>query len=152
MDDLDIWLASGTGLQAMVKRLVGQDPGLLDARDDLCSRTPLIRAAEGGHVGVVRWLLDAGAAINKVDSRRCTALWPSVARLLMEAEGGRPHHRRSVRQGLTPLMMASKRGGPPRGRARTARPRQRQGQHQPTRSFRRHGAVRGLLPGPWGRC
>jgi ankyrin repeat protein len=70
---VDIWLAAGVGNVGEVEWLVGQDPGLLDARDSN-RMTPLMWASRGGHVGVVRWLVDQGAAINERNSGGCTAL------------------------------------------------------------------------------
>jgi hypothetical protein len=49
-----IWRAAKAGDVGEVERLVGQDPGLLDARDRLFGRTPLKHASGGGRVGVVR--------------------------------------------------------------------------------------------------
>jgi hypothetical protein len=61
-----IWDAAEAGDLAEVQRLVGQDPGLLDAtmRDYRLQDAPDARLRQG-HVGVVRWLLDKGAAINE---------------------------------------------------------------------------------------
>jgi hypothetical protein len=47
-----------------VERLVAGEPGLLDATGGGLGLTPLIWAAQEGHVGVVRLLLDKGAAIT----------------------------------------------------------------------------------------
>jgi ankyrin repeat protein len=93
-----------------VERLVGQDPGLLNARDDQ-GTTPLIYASEEGHMGVVQWLVDKGAATGERDNNGLTALWYAccngrlpVVKLLVErgadltiATGG----------GFTPLSIAS---------------------------------------------
>jgi hypothetical protein len=49
-----IWRAAEAGGLAEVERLVGEDPGLLDARDRF-DMTPLMLASRGGQVGVVRW-------------------------------------------------------------------------------------------------
>jgi hypothetical protein len=59
-----IWGAAEAGDLPEVQRLVAQDPGLLNAtrsRDDV---TPLTLASRWGHVEVVRWLVDRGAAIG----------------------------------------------------------------------------------------
>jgi ankyrin repeat protein len=65
-----------------VERLVGEDPILLDTRDGR-GMTLLMLASWHSHVGVVRWLLDRGAAINEREDCGCTALWvaSSVGRL-----------------------------------------------------------------------
>jgi uncharacterized protein len=54
---MSIWRAAREGDQAEVERLVGEDPGLLNA-SDARGWTPLRLASAEGHVGVVRWLLD----------------------------------------------------------------------------------------------
>jgi uncharacterized protein len=108
-----IWRAAKKGDLAEVERLVGQDPGLLDAGDAYC-RTPLVLASEQGHVGVVRWLLDKGAAINERACNGITALSvaclsdrPLVVRLLLE-RGADPTM--TTVGDWTPLMGASERG------------------------------------------
>jgi uncharacterized protein len=68
-----IWLPAGEGDLAEVQRLVRQDPGLLEARD-AGGATPLMWASQEGHVGVVRWLLDKGAALDELSGDGCTAL------------------------------------------------------------------------------
>jgi hypothetical protein len=82
--------AAKAGDLAEVERLVGQDPGQLDVSDFL-GWTPLIVASREGHVGVVRWLSDKGAAINNSDRGEFTALWHAcchgrtpVVKLLLE--------------------------------------------------------------------
>jgi ankyrin repeat protein len=108
-----IWRAAKEGDLAEVERLVGQDPGLLNAgdRDGL---TPLMHAATGAHVGVVRWLLDKGAATNKRDKNAVTALGLAsgfgrspVVELLLE-RGANPTI--AGEGGWTPLIAASSRG------------------------------------------
>jgi hypothetical protein len=56
------WAARGGDL-AEVQRLVRQDARLLNARDAFL-RTPLMEASYEGHMEVVRWLVDQGAALN----------------------------------------------------------------------------------------
>jgi ankyrin repeat protein len=56
-----------------VERLVGHDPGLLDAKGGR-NRTPLVYAFWRGHVGVVRWLVDKGASVNERGGEGSTAL------------------------------------------------------------------------------
>jgi uncharacterized protein len=100
-----IWRAAKNGDLAEVERLLGQDPGLLSAKEEgFLTRTPFMWAPRGGHAGVVRWLLDKGAAINARDAAGFTALWlacpegrPPVVKLLLE-------------RGTTPLMLASVEG------------------------------------------
>jgi ankyrin repeat protein len=76
----DIWRAAREGDLGEVERLVGQDPGLLDARN-VYDKTPLMYASDGGHVGMVRWLLDHGAAVNNAShGNRITALWTASCR------------------------------------------------------------------------
>jgi ankyrin repeat protein len=89
---MSIWDAVKSGDLAEVERLVGQDPGLLDAKDAEGWWTPLMYASEGGHVGVARWLVDKGAAMDERDRSQRTALWlaschghPAVVRLLLES-------------------------------------------------------------------
>jgi ankyrin repeat protein len=69
----NIWEAAKAGDVGEVERLLGQDPGVLNVTDD-GGCTPLMRACEGGHVEVVRWLLDKGAATNERGPDQCTAL------------------------------------------------------------------------------
>jgi ankyrin repeat protein len=70
----DIWVAARHGDLGQVQRLVGQDPGLLDARGD-GGGTPLMNASCEGHVKVMQWLLNKGASINERDDGDGTALW-----------------------------------------------------------------------------
>jgi uncharacterized protein len=57
----DIWRAARVGDVDEVEWLVGQDSRLLNARDEF-GYTPLVLAAREGHLGVVRWLVENGAA------------------------------------------------------------------------------------------
>jgi ankyrin repeat protein len=106
-----IWQAAKAGDVGEVERLVGQDPGLLDAEDGGVGRTPLMLASRQGHVGVVRWLLRKGAAINEADLADQTALLYAceegrapVVSLLLE-RGADPTIANYA--GRTPLMVAS---------------------------------------------
>jgi uncharacterized protein len=108
-----IFRAARDGDLAEVERLVGHDPGLLNAKDGH-SQTPLILASFRGHVGVVRWLLDNGAATDERSTTGCTALWLAchgghlpVARLLLE-RGADPAI--AGDGNTTPLIQASMRG------------------------------------------
>jgi ankyrin repeat protein len=66
---MSIWHAAKAGDLAEVKRLVGLDPGLLNAGDGPAfQKTPLMWASEKGHVGV-RW------TINEQDSVGRNAIW-----------------------------------------------------------------------------
>jgi uncharacterized protein len=109
-----IWEAAREGDVGDVERLVGQGPGLLNARDAQ-GTTPLMWASTLGHIGVVRCLLDKGAAINE-KSGECgpTALGLAclfgrtlVARVLLE-RGADPTI--VDRWGRTPMMLASSQG------------------------------------------
>ncbi|HEX5322291.1 MAG TPA: sigma-70 family RNA polymerase sigma factor [Capsulimonadaceae bacterium] len=54
--------AAGLGLLAEVRRMLEADPARVDPTDG--SRTPLMAAAHGGHIQVMRYLLDQGANVN----------------------------------------------------------------------------------------
>jgi uncharacterized protein len=83
--------AADRGDLAEVERLVGQDPGLINQR--FGGMTPLMLASSEGHVGVVRCLVDKGAAINEITpeglytalSYACIRGHAPVARLLLGA-------------------------------------------------------------------
>jgi uncharacterized protein len=108
--DIGIWRAAAGGDLAEVQRLVGQDPGLLQAKSPAGS-TPLMRAAARGHLEVVRWLVNQGAALDEQDRNKCTALCfasseghSPVVRLLL-ARGADP--KISDNKIRTPLLWAS---------------------------------------------
>jgi hypothetical protein len=113
----DIWRAARDGDVGEVERLLGHDPGLLNAKGgDWRRMTPLMWASQGGHVNVVRCLLDKGAAINKHSRQRLTALWWAssegrlpVVRLLLE-RGADPTI--ATDRGSTPLIAASRNDDP----------------------------------------
>jgi ankyrin repeat protein len=107
---MSIWGAAMIGDLAEVERLLGEDPGLLDTKAG-GGRTPLMWASDKGHVAVVRWLLDQGAAIDDQDPDGFTALWLACSRgrtpvvgLLME-RGADPTI--AGERGTTPLVEAS---------------------------------------------
>jgi ankyrin repeat protein len=109
----DIWHAVGEGDLAEMERLVGQDSGLLDATDGLNPVTPLMIASRRGHVGLVRWLLDKGAPVDKMcDGKSALGLacyegFAPVLRLLLErgADPTIPYY-----GAATPLLVASRLG------------------------------------------
>jgi ankyrin repeat protein len=69
-----IFRAVVDGVVQEVARLLDAEPHLLEARDEEEDRTPLVMAAEHGHAGVVRLLLERGADINASDDSDDTAL------------------------------------------------------------------------------
>jgi ankyrin repeat protein len=108
----DVWEPAATGDVGEVEQLVGQDPGLLNAKEH--GFTPLMLASADGRVEVVRWLLDHGATIDERDIGGNTALLmacdegqTSVVRLLL-GRGAEPTL--ADQNGWTPLMAASVRG------------------------------------------
>jgi ankyrin repeat protein len=111
----DIWEAALEGDLIEVQRLVGQDPGLLNAKYGGVGFTPLIAASMGGHVNVARWLVDKGAPVDEQTDRGWTAMWcasfagqaPAV-RLLVE-EGADPTIATTL-TGSTPLTISSEEG------------------------------------------
>jgi hypothetical protein len=109
----NIWHAAFLGELGEVERIVGDDPSRLDVQA-ADGWTPLMAASARGHVRVVRWLLDQGAAIDERDNDRCTALslailrgHPHTAELLLE-RGADPTI--GDNRDTTPLLMASEWG------------------------------------------
>jgi uncharacterized protein len=105
----DIWDAAEAGDLGEAERLVGHDPSLLDAKNAV-GKTPLLIASWEGHVGLVRWLLDRGAATHGQDARGWSALFTAschghapVVRLLLE-RGADPTI--ASKTTMTPLMTA----------------------------------------------
>jgi ankyrin repeat protein len=109
---MDIWTAAHAGDLAEVEALLGDDPSLLDARDDAEEGwTPLIASCAGGHVAVVRFLLDRNAAVNEQDNGGMTALYVAsmggqlpIVTMLLE-RGADPTT--ADNDGHTPLVLAT---------------------------------------------
>jgi hypothetical protein len=87
----DIWSAAEAGDLAEVTRLLEALPGRLNEMDVEAFGTPMEWAAYGGHVGVVRYLLDQGAGLHVCVLGTCFALryasgegHTAVVRLLLE--------------------------------------------------------------------
>jgi ankyrin repeat protein len=93
-----IWRAAWHGDTGEVERLVTQDPSLLNAKDEDSGETPLMNASHEGHVGVLRCLLNAGAAMDERDLYGHTALW------LACREGRIPVVRLLVARGADPAI------------------------------------------------
>jgi ankyrin repeat protein len=110
MEALAFWTAVVDGNEGEVERLLEQDAGLLHV-GTVRAYTPFILATYSGHVGVVRCLLDKGAAIDERGSAGWTALVRAchdgrtpVVRLLLE-RGADPAIANDM--GWTPLMLAA---------------------------------------------
>jgi hypothetical protein len=109
----DMWAAVAAGDVGEMERLVGEDPGLVNARIGR-GYTPLMLASLKGHMEVVRCLLDHGATVNERDNTQRTALrtvssagLSPVVRLLLE-RGADPTL--ADQNGWTPLIAATVRG------------------------------------------
>jgi ankyrin repeat protein len=98
-----IWGAAEAGDLAEVQRLVGEDPGLLNAKGPYGS-TPLMWASGRGRIEVVRWLLDQGAAFGTAIYCATWERRPAVVRLLLD-RGADPTIATSC--GEIPLIRAS---------------------------------------------
>ena len=104
--------AARRGDLAEVRRLVEEDPSVIDQDDGSYWGLPLLWAASGGHVAVAAYLLDQGAAVNqRIRGALRTALYMAcerghgeVVRLLL-ARGADPTL--SDGEGYTPLIIAS---------------------------------------------
>jgi ankyrin repeat protein len=112
---MSIWRAAEDGDLGDMQQLVGHDPGLLDVKSANGS-TPLMYASLSGHVGVVRWLLNKGAAINELSNEGMTPLYHAcyknhlpVVRLLLE-RGADPTLTGCKEHGCTPLLISSREG------------------------------------------
>ena len=70
----DMIFAAFMGDVERVKDLLKKNPLLRNAVDIATQETPLHRAADNGHIEVVRILLDHGAYINAQDALGCTPL------------------------------------------------------------------------------
>jgi ankyrin repeat protein len=95
-----------------VARLLDAEPHLMEARDPRSvNRTPLIMAAERGHVGMVRLLLERGADVHAGSEYGTTALHEAAAGgheevvSILLSHGA--DHSRKDDYGDTPLMTAS---------------------------------------------
>jgi ankyrin repeat protein len=92
--------------------LVGQDPGLLEARD-FDDKTPLMLACITGQMEMTRLLLDKGAALDERDEDGNAALarelaWPCLRGELLMERGADPTF--ADTEGYTPLQLASNKG------------------------------------------
>jgi hypothetical protein len=102
--------AAGTGDEGEVARLLDEDPSLLDGREDY--EPPILVAAESGHLGVVRLLVQRGANLNATEYRDITALHLAVSQGNEEVvafllQQGAQANRRTM-NGHTPLMWAAR--------------------------------------------
>ena len=99
---------------AEVRRLLEEDPGLLQAPDE-SGFVPLMRAVGGGHIEVVAYCLDRGAEVNHRHGTAhvnaafwaCSHGYPAILRLLLD-QGADPCVRAIT--GWTPLAIAAHRG------------------------------------------
>jgi ankyrin repeat protein len=109
----DIFWAAREGNEMEVVRLLDADPTLLESTDER-RRRPLAVAAMGGHLGMVRLLIERGADINATAAGGRTALHWAVDRgcehvvALLLSKGAQANIRGE--HGTTPLMWAAYKG------------------------------------------
>jgi ankyrin repeat protein len=72
---MNFWTAAHAGDLAEVEALLGHDPSLLDARDDVTGWTALMTSSAVGQAAVVRFLLDRNASVNERGAHGFTALY-----------------------------------------------------------------------------
>jgi len=77
----DIHIAAAEGDLAKVKSLLAQDNNLISAEDQNGTRDlPIHSAASAGHLEVIRFLVESGAAVDAGDSDRSTPLHVAAVR------------------------------------------------------------------------
>jgi ankyrin repeat protein len=108
---MNMCIAAHAGDLAEIEALLADDPGLLDARDDVSGWTALMTSCWMGHVAVVRFLLDRNASVNERGNGGFTALYLAslhgqlpVVRMLLE-RGADPTIAHD--SGNTPLIIAT---------------------------------------------
>jgi len=112
----DIHDAALKGDLQAVKVLLARDPALLGAEKAPNKKTPLHYAAQGGHKGVVEFLLDEGAEVNRPNIAGETPLHYAVSAqapevtVLLLVRGADPNAR--TQSGRTPIGLATAWGRP----------------------------------------
>ena len=111
MDQMDLWMACEKGNLERVRQLIQDGQDVNTTRGDIYGTTPLICAADSGHVQVVGELIRAGARVDAKHYIRKTALhrasWSghsSVVTTLIEAGA---NLNEQDEYGMTPLMEAA---------------------------------------------
>ena len=106
-----IHVAAERGDLAEVQRLIIEDPALLELRDALWRRPPLLIAADESHAEMLEWLLHQGADREAQAHGECDALWlasqhghTAIVSVLLGR--GFDVNRRDI-LGWTPLMAAA---------------------------------------------
>ena len=113
MEDHPIHFAADRGDLGAVQRFITEQPALMDRRDH-DNRTPLLRAAYGGHAEMMEWLLDQGADPEAHDVYRWHALYIAshqghTALVSILLDRGFDINRRA-NHGMVPLMTAAVHG------------------------------------------